>query len=337
MKNYYINENYTTAKKHNGKLRMENSKAQYFFSIFTPTYNRAYRLPKLFESLQKQEFVDFEWIVVDDGSTDNTAGLIEQCKQEAKFSITYIKTENGGKHRAINKGVNLAKGEWFVVVDSDDWLVDDALRLICDRWNNLSKLEQNGCHSIFALKMYPNGNIIGEKFPSYKKMSSLFDIAGIRGDKFFMFKTQYFKQFPFKEFVGEKYIAEGSVYIKYAQAFEKAYLINVPLRVCEYLSDGLTAKSNHLRRESINSSLYTYLTCLRFSRKRSLRIRAIINYHRFLLHALWKKAYIYDEVKLPLTVWNAFIFFGFILFVRDKGLDIFHGCCNFWKERVHYN
>ena len=91
-------------------------------TVFTPTYNRAYSLPRLYESLQKQTFKDFEWLIVDDGSTDNTVDMVTGWSKEGKLTIRYIQMTNGGKHRAINKGVALAKGKLFFIVDSDDWL-----------------------------------------------------------------------------------------------------------------------------------------------------------------------------------------------------------------------
>ena len=102
-------------------------------TVFTPTYNRGYIIENLYKSLKRQDFVDFEWIVVDDGSTDNTKDLFEKILEDDKnFSVIYECTENGGKHRAINRGLQLASGELFFIVDSADYLTDDALRLVDD-------------------------------------------------------------------------------------------------------------------------------------------------------------------------------------------------------------
>ena len=97
-------------------------------TVFTPTYNRAYILENLYRSLQRQTCKTFEWLVVDDGSADNTKELFERWQQEDNFfPIRYVKQENGGKCRAINQGLKLADGELFFTVDSDDYLTDDAL------------------------------------------------------------------------------------------------------------------------------------------------------------------------------------------------------------------
>lgn len=97
-------------------------------TIFTPTYNRAHLLPNLYQSLLNQKRVDFEWLIVDDGSTDGTEELVNQWIEEAVLTIRYFRKENSGKHTAINKGVQLAKGELFLIVDSDDVLAENALK-----------------------------------------------------------------------------------------------------------------------------------------------------------------------------------------------------------------
>ncbi|MBO5137511.1 MAG: glycosyltransferase family 2 protein [Spirochaetaceae bacterium] len=107
-------------------------------TIFTPTYNRAYSLSQLYKSLCSQTSSDFEWIIVDDCSSDNTKSLVREWIEEKKISITYfLQPQNGGKHRAINKGVELAKGELFFIVDSDDFLTDDAVESIVSEWSVL--------------------------------------------------------------------------------------------------------------------------------------------------------------------------------------------------------
>ena len=96
-------------------------------TVFTPTYNRANLLPDLYDSLKRQTCKDFEWVIVDDGSTDDTGSLVNGWLSQADFSICYTKKENGGKQRAVNLGLQLAKGEYFFIVDSDDILTDNAI------------------------------------------------------------------------------------------------------------------------------------------------------------------------------------------------------------------
>ncbi|MGI6223221.1 MAG: glycosyltransferase family 2 protein [Prevotella sp.] len=102
------------------------------FSIFTPTYNRSKLLPRLFESLLRQNLKDFEWLIVDDGSTDETHTIIENFMRHSYFPIRYFFKENGGKHRAINYGVKNAEGELFFIADSDDLLLPNSLQIVAD-------------------------------------------------------------------------------------------------------------------------------------------------------------------------------------------------------------
>lgn len=106
-------------------------------TIFTPTYNRAYTLPKLFESLQAQTSNNFEWLIVDDGSSDDTRELVEHFITKADFKITYIYQENQGKHVAINTALDKASNLYFFTVDSDDYLINNALELIFKNWRPL--------------------------------------------------------------------------------------------------------------------------------------------------------------------------------------------------------
>lgn len=109
---------------------------KYKITLFTPTYNRAYVLETLYRSIQRQTFRDFEWIVVDDGSTDNTEDLVNSWMEEKNFfPIRYYKQANGGKCRAINWGLDLAEGELFFIMDSDDYLTDDAMETVV-KWES---------------------------------------------------------------------------------------------------------------------------------------------------------------------------------------------------------
>lgn len=109
-------------------------------TVFTPTYNRAYILNNLYQSLCRQSYGDFEWLIVDDGSTDNTEGLIASWLDESKISLCYIKQPNGGKHRAINRGIQEANGNLFFIVDSDDYLADNAIERILFFMSLLKKI-----------------------------------------------------------------------------------------------------------------------------------------------------------------------------------------------------
>src|SRR3954466_3782814 len=100
---------------------------RYTYTVFTPSYNRAHLLPRVYESLEKQTFRDFEWLVVDDGSKDNTAQVIKELAAKASFPVRYVAKPNGGKPTAVNRGAQEAQGRLITILDSDDWFKPEAL------------------------------------------------------------------------------------------------------------------------------------------------------------------------------------------------------------------
>ena len=133
------------------------------FTVFTPTYNRAYTIEKLYESLKRQTFHSFEWIVIDDGSTDNTGQLIKQwITQQRSFKISYCFVEHGGKHRAINKALESAQGDLFLIVDSDDYLTDDALSIMDSVEKSISKQSKSEFCAISGCDGYSSEERVGK-------------------------------------------------------------------------------------------------------------------------------------------------------------------------------
>ncbi len=116
---------------------MTNAQHRFAFSVFAPTYNRAHTLPRLYSSLCEQTFKDFEWIIVDDGSTDETAEVVKPWLKAAPFRVRYFWKPNGGKHTAINRGVQEAVGRFLAISDSDDWYVPQALDRFIHHWNEI--------------------------------------------------------------------------------------------------------------------------------------------------------------------------------------------------------
>ncbi len=212
-------------------------------TVFTPTYNRGYIIEKLYRSLQTQTVRDFEWVVVDDGSTDNTEEIFQRILlEENDFSIQYIKTENGGKHRAINCGLTLAKGKMFFIVDSDDYLPTNALETIIKVEATIFEDEKERFAGVCGIKAFFEGNCVGASFegeflditmlerPKYK----------IYGDKAEVFYTSVLKRYPFPEFEGEKFVAECVVWDKIAYDGYKLRFFNETVYYCDYLEDGLS-------------------------------------------------------------------------------------------------
>lgn len=231
-------------------------------TVFTPAYNRGYIIDNLYQSLKRQTYKLFEWIVIDDGSTDDTEEKFTRyLKEEHSFPIIYQKVDNGGKHRAINKGVQLAKGDLFFIVDSDDYLTDNSLEQIIRVEASIPK-EQRKQFAGVSLKRGKNANeIIGKTFEGDCLDITMLERAkyGIAGDQAEVFYTDILKQYPFPEFDGEKFIGECVVWDKIAYDGYKMRFTNDIIYICEYLPDGLTANNDRLYDlNPIGYGLYIY-------------------------------------------------------------------------------
>ena len=216
------------------------------FTIFTPTFNRKELLEKLYKSLQKQTYKDFEWLIVDDGSADGTKEKVEEFLSEKKLDIKYYFKENGGKQRAYNFATDKANGELFICLDSDDEYVENGLETILKYWKKYEK--NNNIAGMGYLSTYPNREVIGSSFPEKEMVSTQFDIYnkyGVKGDKGLMFRTEIIKKYKFPVFDDEKFITEAVVYNRICEKYKMAY-VNEKIEIKEYQEDGLTAKYNNL-------------------------------------------------------------------------------------------
>jgi len=260
---------------------------QYTFTVFTPTFNRAHTLHRPYESLLAQTFKDFEWLIVDDGSTDNTKGLIEKWQSEAEFPIRYIYQENRGKHVAFNRGVKEAKGDLFLTFDSDDACVPEALREFKYYWDNIPPEKREDFSGVTALCQDEHGNVIGKEFSS-----DVMDVSpivmnfkdNVYGEKWGFHKTKILRRYPLPEISDEKFIPEGVVWNRIALKYKVRFL-NKKLRIFEYRPDGLTSSSLKIRaRNPLGSRLY-YKEFIALPLPIRKKIKNIINYIRFSLHA----------------------------------------------------
>ena len=206
-------------------------------TIFTPAYNRAYTLHKCYESLLRQTCKDFVWLIIDDGSTDNTKELVEQWIKENLISIRYIYQENQGMHGAHNTAYENIDTELNVCIDSDDYMTDYAVEKIINHWNENKRDDLAG---IAALDIYENGEVIGEKFPEELKESTYWDIYHkykIKGDKKLIYRSDLTREFPYPIFEGEKYVGLGYKYAKLDERY-KLLIMNEKVCVVEYMEDG---------------------------------------------------------------------------------------------------
>lgn len=205
----------------------------------------------LWDSLQKQTVKDFEWLVVDDGSTDGTKNLITQLQENSDFPIRYIYKNNGGKHTALNVGIQTICSELTFIVDLDDCVTDDAVESIL-KIHQKYRSQNNICGYAF-LRAFPDGKVNGKKFEVDEKIGSYIDVR-VNGDdtgadKAEVFKTHCLKEFPFPEYPNEKFLGEDLVWVRMARKYQMVH-INKAIYIGNYLEDGLT---NNRRKHNIAS------------------------------------------------------------------------------------
>ena len=218
-------------------------------TIFTAVYNRCALIERLYESLERQTDKNFEWIIVDDGSMDylHKKVIDDWMKEKQEYEIKYIYTRNGGKHRAINLGVKISKAQAFMIVDSDDYLTDDAVSFINKEFLTIADNEQfAGMSGLKAF--YSNGAIMGGE-PNYKGYVDATNLErekyNLLGDKAEVYKTDILRKYPFPEYDGETFCGEGIVFNHIGFDGYKIRWFTKVLYMAEYMEDGLT--NNMLR------------------------------------------------------------------------------------------
>lgn len=207
-------------------------------TVFTPAYNRAHTLPRTYDSLCRQNCKDFIWLIIDDGSTDNTAELVRDWQsQDNGFVIQYIHKENGGMHTAHNVAYANIHTELNTCIDSDDMLADGAVEKILSKW---SEIKDKGYAGIVGLDADFDGNIIGRSFPNTMTETTIsgYYAAGGAGDKKLVYRTDVINAYPeYPIFEGEKYVSLSYKYLLIDQDYKLAVLNDVLCNV-EYQLDG---------------------------------------------------------------------------------------------------
>lgn len=213
-------------------------------TIFTPTYNRAYILPELYESLRVQTCKDFEWLVVDDGSTDNTHELVEQWEKEGEVDIRYFFQQNGGKMRATNLAAKEAKSELFVCIDSDDQLIDgNVVHDSLDFWDHrASVLKESDCTDdlcgMISRRRSPKVSMIDD--PGVPFVGTACDITSTyRGETTIFTVTDILRKYPYPEFEGETFITDIYIYDAMSEKYKFLYHPYYSQFV-DYMKDGYT-------------------------------------------------------------------------------------------------
>lgn len=231
-------------------------------TVFTPTYNRCYTLDKLYKSLCRQTNINFEWLIVDDGSNDDTEKYIKECKKNSSFEIIYMYQENSGKHVAFNRGVRRCDTELFFCVDSDDYLTDNAIAAVLERWNDAKE----NIAGIVAYRGYSEDRIIGTEFPRDVDTDALRGLytKGKTGDTALIFKTEILKKYPFKEFPGEKFMRESVVYNQIDAEYKLLILPEI-IYIGKYMEDGLSKNAYVHDQQSPNGAALYRLDMFKYA------------------------------------------------------------------------
>lgn len=284
-----------------------------FITILTPTYNRAYRLTNLYNSLVNQKNNNFEWLIIDDGSTDDTESTCRNWKRK-KFNIEYFYKENGGKHTAINYGLKFARGDYIFIVDSDDYLLPEAIGKV------LNWIQQIDCKDDYAgvsgLRGYTQNKAIGERPKldiDYVDCTNLQrQKFHLRGDKAEIYKTSILKKYAFPEFIEEKYLPEDVVWNAIARDGYKLRWFNEIIYIGEYLDDGLT-KSKDLR--VFNFEGYTY--------RERMNVKLLNGFEKYMslgryIDLLYQKQGNIKNLKILLDISSSDIIVSYIIYILRK-------------------
>ena len=286
-------------------------------TVFTPAYNRANTLPRAFEALKKQSDKRFVWLIVDDGSTDNTREVVESFqKEDCGFKIEYVYKENGGMHTAHNLAYKLIKTELNTCIDSDDTIGDEAVGKILDFW------EKNGSDEYAGIVGFDtdfDGNVIGTRFPEDLKKTTLgaYYKNGGSGDKKLVYRTDVVKKYPpYPEYEGEKLVPLGSLYTLIDQDYELLVLDEALCRV-EYQPDGSGASIFRQYRQSPKWFAYSRFIRMKYSDSFKERATGAIHYISSCIFAS-EKHFLKKSPKKLLTVFM--IPFGVLLnlYIRIK-------------------
>lgn len=271
-------------------------------TILTPTYNRGYIIEKAFESLQQQTDKNFIWLIVDDGSTDDTELKVCEFKNTADFEIIYIKQKNGGKHRALNTGIKQITTDLTLILDSDDRLKSEAVEIISLYWQEIFDKREVAYMSF--LREYSDGRIIGDMYSIDSTVSDHITMCingNVHGDKSEAYRTSVLKEFPFPEIDGECFLSEGVVWNRIGKKY-KAYYRNIPIYITEYLKDGLTNSSMRLRINNPIGAMMFANECISPEYSLRNRVKYALLYDTFYLSALGKSnapfAFKFDLLRL---------------------------------------
>jgi glycosyltransferase involved in cell wall biosynthesis len=242
-------------------------------TVLTATHNRADKLRRLYESLTLQSYTDFEWLVVDDGSSDDTADVVAALIAEASFPARYIYQANRGRHVALNLGVREAAGAFCAVIDDDDWYAPNGLERLMFHWDALPDKERFA--EVQGLCLNATGDLVGTRYPAPVVDSDYFQLTqvlDVRGDKLGAVRTDVLRRFPFPEQFGGSFLDERIAWNRISVSYGIRG-INEVIGYKEYLESGISS-TNRARHATLSDQrLLFYHELLDMRRKLPARSR----------------------------------------------------------------
>lgn len=292
-------------------------------TVFTPTFNRKHLLTRLFESLQKQSIKEFKWLIIDDGSSDQTDKVVEGFKKAADFEICYHYQNNKGMVGAHQTAHNLMDTNLCVCIDSDDYLPENAIERILDLWN---KYGYDDCAGLIGLDAYEDGNIIGNKFPEdglKMKFTEMHFKYKVYGDKKFVHNRRVFNQYlPYQFFEGEKFPVTSYIY-HFIEQKHRWIVFNEVFCIVEYQEDGLSANIINQYKQSPKSWAHYRLTRMKLPYNYYDRFKNSIHYVSSSIMAKNRKFYKESPYKLTtlLAIPLGFVLNRYIIFSNRSALN----------------
>jgi glycosyltransferase involved in cell wall biosynthesis len=257
------------------------------FTVFTPTFNRCELLARTYESLNRQTHREFEWLIVDDGSTDDTSQQVQTWQRCARFPIRYLHQRNGGKHRAHNRAIAHAAGKLFAVLDSDDTLTPQAIERLIFHWYSIPLTDRARFSGVTCLCLDERGELVGRPLPAPVldcRHYELETVFRVKGEKWGCHRTAVLRQFEFPEIPGENHCPEGLVWNRIAHRYLVRH-VNEPLRVYHRDSNGLIANLAQVLSRSPEGARRYYQECLSLDGPLPWKLKCAANYLRYSLHA----------------------------------------------------
>jgi len=295
------------------------------FTVFTPSYNSARTLPRVWESLKAQTFRSFEWVIIDESSRDDTAQLVENWRKQADFPLRFFIQKKPGKHNASNMAAKLAEGELFLTLDSDDACVPNALKRFLYYWRTIPEDKRAGFSAVTGLCMDQNGNPVGGRFPYDVLDSDSLDMKyrwRVKGEKWGFQRTDVMRHFPFPE-VQHRALPEGVVWSAIARRYKTRY-INEALRIywiepkAKSMTSGKFAVTGAVGYAYWHASiLNNEMDWFRFAPLDFLKSAA--HFSRFSFHAGDSISTQFKTLKpFARILWIIMLPFGVLAFLRDK-------------------